>query len=143
MCRGVVSRCCFNCRHIIPIRTIWGVGTTIRSIIAFIVIVGTPLLSVVSTHFIKIIGEITSQVASEMPDMENLSGISFGQLNLTPEFLATVSVVNIAVTSLIASWLVAVISEGKDKYTVKYALMIVPSAFVMYYAFNYLVGLVL
>jgi archaeal flagellar protein FlaJ len=110
--------------------------------IAFIVIVGTPLLSVVSTYFIRIIGDITSQVASEMPDMENLSGISFGQLNLTPEFLAAVSVVNIALTSLIASWLVAVISEGKDKYTVKYALIILPAAFVMYYIFNYLIGMV-
>jgi len=109
--------------------------------IAFIVVIGTPLLSVVSMHFIKTIGDITNQVMADMPDIQSVGGITFGQLNLTPEFLAVISLVNITVTSLIASWLLAVINEGKNRYAVKYALLLVPASLGMYYAFDYIIGL--
>ncbi len=111
--------------------------------IAFIVVVGTPLLSVVSMHFIKTIGDITAQVMEDMPDIQSVGGITFGQLNLTPEFLAAISLVNISMTALIASWLLAVINEGKNRYAVKYSLILVPASLGMYYAFDYVIGLII
>jgi len=111
--------------------------------IGFIVVFGSPLLSAVSVHFIKTIASITGTIQIEVPEVQNIGGITFGQLTLQPEFLITVSIWNIVITSLIASWLLAIIADGKDKYIVKYALIMVPLSLMMYYSFDYLVSLVL
>jgi len=111
--------------------------------IGFIVVVGAPLLSAVSIHFIKTIRYITETVSLEVPEIQNVGGITFGRLTLTPEFLTTVSYWNMTITALIASWLLAVIGHGKDKYMVKYAVILVPMTWLMFYSFDYIVGLVL
>ncbi len=111
--------------------------------ISFIVVVGAPLLSAVSIHFIRTITSITSTVALDVPEVANVGGITFGQLSLTESFLTTVSVANILVTALIASWLIAIIAEGRDKYMFKYAIMLVPFSMVMFYSLDYLIALVL
>jgi hypothetical protein len=111
--------------------------------IGFIVIIGTPLLSAVSIHFIRTINDITNEAMAEIPELQNVGGITFGRLTLTPEFLAGVAIVNMVVTSLIASWLLAVIRYGKDKYMVKYAVVIVPATLLVYAVFDYIIGLVL
>jgi hypothetical protein len=111
--------------------------------IAFIVIVGSPMLSAVSVHFIRTIDSITGEVINEIPEIQTVGGITFGQLSLSPEFLTSVALWNLAITALIASWLLAAISEGKDKYTVKYALMLLPLTMMMFYAFDYVIGLIL
>jgi hypothetical protein len=111
--------------------------------IAFIVIIGSPMLSAVSVHFIRTIDSITGEVINEIPEIQTVGGITFGQLSLSPEFLMSVALWNLAITALIASWLLAAISEGKDKYTVKYALMLLPLTMVMFYAFDYIIGLIL
>jgi hypothetical protein len=111
--------------------------------IGFIVIFGAPLLAAVSLHFIRTISDITRQIIMDMPEVEYVGGVSFGQLTLRPEFLAAVNIGNIVATGIIASWLLAAIATGKDKYMVKYALIVVPIAVLMFYVFDYLVGLVL
>ena len=111
--------------------------------IGFIVVFGTPLLSAVSVHFIRTIESITSEVKVEVPEIQNVGGITFGQLTLTSEFLSKMAGVNIAATALIASWLLAVISEGKDKYTVKYALFVVPLSLIVFYALDYAMGFII
>jgi hypothetical protein len=111
--------------------------------IGFIVVIGSPLLSAVSIHFIRTIQSITSEVIAEMPEVEALGGISFGQLTLTPEFLSSIAYWNMSITVIIASWLLAIIRHGKDKYLVKYLIVLMPATLLMFYAFDYLIGLVL
>jgi hypothetical protein len=111
--------------------------------IGFIVVVGSPLLSAVSVHFTRTIRDITAEVGIEIPEIQNVGGITFGQLSLSPEFLAGVTVVNIVATALIASWLLAIIAHGKDKYVVKYALFMIPACLVMFYSLDYIIGLVI
>ncbi|MFH1055421.1 MAG: type II secretion system F family protein [Candidatus Altiarchaeota archaeon] len=111
--------------------------------ITFIVIIGTPLLSAVSIHFIRTISGIMGQVMFEFPDIQYVGGIELGELTLTPEFLLDMTMFNITCTTIIASWLLAVIGEGKDKYMVKYLLFMMPSTFAMFYSFDYLINLIL
>jgi len=111
--------------------------------IAFIVIIGSPLLSTVSIHFIQTIADITGEAMTSIPEIQNVGGITFGQLTLTSEFLRQVTLVNIVATAIIASWLMATISEGKDKYVVKYAIIILPLSLGMFYVLDYVIGLIL
>ena len=111
--------------------------------IGFIVVVGSPLLSAVSIHFIKTITTITNEVMVDIPEVANVGGITIGHLTLTAEFLANIAVIYLTLTALVASWLLAVISNGKDKYLIKYAFMIVPLTLGMYYVFDYLIGYLL
>ena len=108
--------------------------------IGFIVVVGSPLLSAVSIHFITTISNITEGLAADMPEIQAVGGITFGQLTLTPQFLTPVTWCNLVLTSLIASWLMAVISEGKDRYLVKYAVVIIPLSLGMFLVFDWLIG---
>ena len=111
--------------------------------ITFIVVVGAPLLSAVSIHFVRTIQTITSEVLTDMPEVENIGGITFGRLTLTPEFLSSISFWNMSITVLIASWLLAVIRHGKDKYLVQYLIFLMPLTLLMFYAFDYVIGMFL
>ncbi|MFH0861512.1 MAG: hypothetical protein V1875_00645 [Candidatus Altiarchaeota archaeon] len=111
--------------------------------ITFIVVVGAPLLSAVSIHFIKTIRTITEELLTDMPEVENVGGITFGRLTLTPEFLESISFWNMSITVLIASWLIAIIRHGKDKYLVQYLMLLMPLTLLMFYAFDYVIGLLL
>jgi hypothetical protein len=111
--------------------------------IGIIVVFGTPLLSAVSIHFMRTLAGIIEDVSVDVPEIQNVGGITFGQLTLTPEFLTQVAVVNITITALIASWLLAIISEGKNKYMIKYAIFLIPLSLTMFYSLEYLIALVL
>jgi hypothetical protein len=107
--------------------------------IGFIVVVASPLLSAVSVNFIRTITTITNEVRAEMPEIQNVGGITFGELTLSPDFIYKMALTNITITGLIASWLLAIISHGKEKYMIKYALVILPASFIMYYIVDYLI----
>ena len=107
--------------------------------IGFIVVLGGPLLSAVSLHFIRTISDITSEVVREMPEVAYMGGINFGPLAISPEFLYSITIINLALTSIIASWLLAVISKGNDRYIVKYVIIILPACEFMFLALNYLI----
>jgi hypothetical protein len=111
--------------------------------IAFIVVLGTPLLSAVSVHFIRTITELTEEVLKDIPEIQNVGGISFGQLTLSAEFIFAISIFNITVTALVASWLLAIISAGKDRYLIKYALVLVPLALILFFAFDQIIQVLL
>jgi len=108
--------------------------------IAFIVVVGGPLLSSVSIHFVRTITDITSQVIEDMPEIVNVGGVTFGQLELSPDFLFTITVINLAITALIASWLIAVISKGDDRYFLKYFVVLLPACEIIFLVLDYIVG---
>jgi len=107
--------------------------------IGFIVVLGGPLLSAVSIHFIRTITDIIGQVTVEIPEFQNIGGISIGELTLTPDFLIQVTTISIALTALIASWLLAIIAEGKDKYLVKYFIFILPLSEFVFFTLDYLI----
>ncbi|MBD3388470.1 MAG: hypothetical protein GF416_05310 [Candidatus Altiarchaeales archaeon] len=107
--------------------------------ISFIVVFGSPLLTAVSLHFIRTIDEVIGVVQMEIPEIQSVGGISFGELVLTPEFLTRVGIVNISLTSLIASWLLAIISHGKDKYLFRYAVFLVPASIAAFFILDFLI----
>jgi len=110
--------------------------------IVFAVMVGAPLLSAVSVHFLRTIKFIRSQANMEQTAVPQISGM-LGALTLKPDFLKTASTVNIAVTATIASMLIAVIRDGKDKYMFKYAVFIIPVSVGLFYLIDYVLQTIL
>lgn len=111
--------------------------------IAFIVVFGGPLLSSVSIHFIRTITDITAEITKEIPDISYVGGMTFGQLTLSADFLYSVTIINLAITSLIASWLMAVIVRGDDRYFLKYFIILLPACQIMFILLDAVVGLLL
>ncbi len=99
-------------------------------LIIFIVGFGAPLLLSVSIQFIKIITNMQS--SSNISDAE--FGMSFlaGTVSITPDFIFMLSVIIIFVTSLLASILTGVISEGDEKQGLKYAPLIITFSFIIF-----------
>ncbi len=111
--------------------------------IAFIVIFGGPLLSAVSIHFIRTITDITNQMGEDIPEIVSAGGVSFGQLTLSAEFLYSITIINLALISVIASWLIAVIAKGDDRYFLKYLIVILPACEIIFIFLDWGVGFVL
>ena len=100
-------------------------------------------MSSVSIHFIRTITDITAEITKEIPDISYVGGMTFGQLTLSADFLYSVTIINLAITSLIASWLMAVIVRGDDRYFLKYFIILLPACQIMFILLDAVVGLLL
>ena len=104
--------------------------------IVFAVLLGAPLLSAVSIHFVRTVTLIRAQANIDLSGVPEFADL-MGDLTLSSEFLQLVLTVNIAVTAVIASALVAAIREGKNKYLFKYAVFMVPLSLAIFYVFDW------
>jgi len=118
-------------------RQIIASSKTYTVMVIFAVVVGAPLLLSISTRFnerlIDMTAEITSAVDVQGMDM----GLLGGGGSIDPDFLMNASLFTVAMTALISSFLIGIISEGKEKYGLKYAMMFVPLSVILFYAFTY------
>jgi len=118
-------------------RQIIASSRTYTVMVIFAVVVGAPLLLSISTRF----NELLIAMSSEIAGVSNVQGLDLGLLGgagaIDPEFLMTMSIVTVAITSLISSFLIGIINTGKEKYGLKYALMFVPLSLVLFFAFTY------
>ncbi len=104
--------------------------------VVFTVLCGAPLLSSVSVHFLRTVAMIREEASFDNMVIPEMSGV-LGDLALTADFLKMVTTVNIAITATIASYLIAIIREGKDKYLFKYAVFMIPIAVTLFYTLDY------
>lgn len=112
---------------------------TYTLMILFVIVIGMPLLLNISIHFTEKLNEMKESI-----EFSDISGMGLGTLvgeAFTPEFLVTVSVVNIIITSFIAGILIGVIKEGEELYGLKYSFFLVPLTLVIFYAVRYGTGM--
>ena len=99
-------------------------------LIMFMVIVGAPLLLAVSIQFIRII--LNMQGAAGTTEVGFGMAFLAGAITLTPEFLTKMSIALLFITSLLASMLMGVIVEGKEKYGLKYAPLVITASLILF-----------
>jgi flagellar protein FlaJ len=104
---------------------------TYTMFILFAVIFGAPLLFSISIHFVGVVNNM--QAKSNIATSDFGLGLLIGQLDITPEFLGQVSVVTLTVTSFLACFLIGVISQGKGKYGLKYAPILIGGSLLMFF----------
>ncbi len=111
---------------------------TYTAFILFTIIVGTPLLLAISIHFVTIV--------SAMQEKSNISNVGFGleflagKVVITPDFLTKVSLALLVITSILASMLLGVIKEGKEKHGFRYAPMLITGCLIVFYVSKYIIG---
>lgn len=100
---------------------------TYTLMVIFAVVVGAPLLLSISTRFNERLIDLTSNISTNVAEVQGLQlGLVTGSGTINPDFLFDASVFTLFMTSLISSFLVAIIAEGKEKYGLKYAVLFVP-----------------
>ncbi len=105
--------------------------------IMFTIVIGTPLLLAIAIHFVDVITGI-----QEAGPTGAGFGMAFlaGEITITADFLIKVSVVLLAVTSVLAAMLMGVIQEGKSKYGLKYAPFVMIGSFAVFFIVRHFIG---
>ncbi len=118
-------------------RQIIAASRTYTVMVIFAVVVGAPLLLSISTRFNERLIDMTAEISSAV-DIQGMDmGLLGGGGSINPDFLMNASLFTVAMTALISSFLVGIISEGKEKYGLKYAMMFVPLSVILFYVFTY------
>jgi pilus assembly protein TadC len=107
-------------------------------LVMFTVVFGAPLLLSISIQFIKIISNM--QISTKVSEAGFGMAFLAGTISLTPGFLTVVLVVVISVTSLLASMLMGVIMEGKEKYGLKYAPLLITGSLIVFAVSRYIIN---
>lgn len=109
--------------------------------ILFTVAFGAPVLLAISLHFVGMSESLKANVGSS----ELVSGLGMGSTDtvITIEFLTNASYAIIFLTSILASAMIGVITEGKEKYGAKYAPFIFAIGIVVFYFGRIAVGSVI
>jgi pilus assembly protein TadC len=110
---------------------------TYSSFIMFTIVVGTPLLLAISIHFITVITGLQAQTSTATASF----GLGFlgGKVAITVDFLIKVSIVMLTLTGLLAGMLLGVITEGKAKFGLKYAPIIIGGSLIAFVILRILV----
>ncbi len=101
---------------------------TYTMFILFTVTFGTPVLLAISIHFLTVITEVQSNMGDVGFGMSGL----VGQIGITPSFLFQASIIILLLTTIFASMLIGTIREGKAKYGLKFAPMILGMTFMVF-----------
>ncbi len=110
---------------------------TYTTFIMFTIIIGTPLLLAISIHFIELIANIQTKAPAAVGfGMQFLSG----GVMMTPEFLTTISLILLIVTSILTSMLIGVIKEGKELYGLRYSPVLIIGTLMTFFIARYIVG---
>ena len=111
---------------------------TYTAFILFTIIFGSPLLFAISMHFITVVGDL--QVGSSLSGSTAAGvGLFAGDIVITTEFLRGVSIAMLILTSLLASVLMGVVSEGREKYGLRYAPGLIAASLIVFFLFRLLV----
>jgi len=114
---------------------------TYTMLIMFSVLIGTPMLLTISVHFTEKMAQLKSSL--QITQIEGLEMNFLIGEGFSTDFLVNVSTIIILFTTLIASLLMGVIVEGKEKYGLKYAFFLVPLSLIIFYLMRFLSGILL
>ncbi len=108
--------------------------------IGFAGIIGAPVLYALSTFLISTISTLGS--VTEVPEAATtqVSFMSFGGLDLSPEFLFGFSIAAILVTSVFGAIIIGLIGSGKEKTGIKYVPIFAIAALLVFFVARALVG---
>ncbi len=122
-------------------REIIAASRTYTLMIIFAVVVGAPLLLSISTTFNERLIDLTADIGEGVANIKGLeSGILMGNIAINPEHLLMISAITIAVTAFISSLLVGIITEGSERYGLKYAVIFVPLSLFLFGVFLSVLG---
>lgn len=111
---------------------------TYAMFIMFTVIIGSPLLMVVSIHFLAIVSSLQASTGTSSSGF----GLDFlaGDIAITPGFLTIVAYFMLAITSVLSCMLLGVIKEGKLNYGIRYAPVVLLGSFTVFFVVRYFIG---
>ncbi len=99
--------------------------------IMFTVALGAPVLLAISIHFVSMSDSLKSKMGSS--ELVGELGMGGGENSITVEFLTNASYIIIFITTGLASAMIGVITEGKEKYGAKYMPILTTIALVLFY----------
>ncbi len=107
-------------------------------LIMFTVIIGTPLLMAIAVHFLGIITDLQAKTGASAAGF----GMEFlaGEIAISTDFLAKISVFLLIMTSLLACMFIGVLKEGKAKYGLRYSPVVLAGSFAVFFIVRYLIG---
>lgn len=118
-------------------RQIVTASRTYTLMVIFAVVIGGPLLLSISTRFNERLVDLTQSINTDVTDIQGLQlGLISADVNINPDILFNIALFTIFMTSLISSFLVGIIVEGKEKYGFKYATFFVPLSIAFFYIFR-------
>lgn len=113
---------------------------TYTMFILFTVLLGSPFLFAVSVQFLRVISSLHANTGVGAGTAAFGMGSFVGQIAVTPDFLTKIAIVMIVVTSILASALIGVIQEGKEKQGLRYAPLIAIAGVAIFYGATILIG---
>lgn len=108
--------------------------------IGFAGIIGAPVLYALSTFLIDTISSLGS--LTEVPETvtSQISFMSFGGLNVSPEFLFGFSLLAILITSIFGAIIIGLIGSGKEKTGIKYIPIFSIAALIIFFVARFVVS---
>lgn len=110
---------------------------TYVSFIMFTIVLGAPLLLVISIQFIDV--TTMMQERAGVTDVGFGLGFLAGEITVTADFLTKMAIAMLIATSLLASILLGVIQEGKPRYGFRYAPIIMSGTLIAFFIFRHVV----
>ncbi len=117
--------------------------TSAKTYIAFImfsIVIGTPLLLAISIQFIDVLTTMQAKSGAGAGTAAFGMGFLAGDIVITVDFLLKVSIAVLIVTSILASILMGVISEGKPRSGVKYVPLLIAGTLIIFAVFRVVIG---
>jgi flagellar protein FlaJ len=117
-------------------REIISSSRTYTLMIIFAVLIGSPLLLSISTRFNDRLLDMTSQISEGAGELTGLeTSVLAGGSAIDPGRLMIIASATIVITSFISSLLVGIISDGNEKYGLRYAVIFVPLSLALFWGF--------
>lgn len=104
---------------------------TYSMFIIFVIIVGAPVLFSISIQFVGIVTGM--QAKTNVASYEFGLGMLSGKMEITTDFLETISIVALTLTSFLACMLIGVIQTGRQTHGFRYVPFIVGGSIAMFF----------
>jgi len=108
--------------------------------IGFAGAVGAPVLYALSTFLVTTIGEMGAVTQIPEDFATDLPIMSFGGLNITPDFLLLFSIAAILITTIFGGLIMGIIDSGKERTGIKYIPILTTIALVIFFSARILVA---
>jgi len=119
-------------------REIIASSKTYTLMVIFAVIIGSPLLLSIATRFNERLIDLSSQIEASVSNVQGVQGgllVSGGSID--PGFLFAAAFFMVCVTAFVSSFLIGIISKGKEKYGLVYAVVFVPVSAIFFLIFRF------
>ncbi len=99
--------------------------------VAFVVIIGTPLLLSVAVQFLDMITKIQTENVLGSSEVSSLGFLSNG-LNISSKFMQTIALILLLGNAILSSLFMGLISDGKTKMGLRYAPLIAIASIIVF-----------